>query len=91
MRTRLPNVPIFLLGTQLDLRNKPQVIEDLIDQGTPAIDTEQGKKLAEDIGALHYVECSALDTSDIDNIRQKMTQIAYEQKQKYKKEKCVIS
>lgn len=66
------------------------MIEDLIDRGTPAIDTQTGQQLADDIGAIHYIECSALNPTDTDRIKRTAAQIAYECKKKNKKEKCVI-
>ncbi|XP_019849696.1 PREDICTED: ras-like GTP-binding protein rhoA [Amphimedon queenslandica] len=90
IRSKLPNVPVVLIGTQLDLRNKPEVVEDLVDCGTPAIDTETGQKLADEIGAIKYIECSAFIPTDTDKIKLAATQIAYECKKKNKKDKCVI-
>lgn len=90
IRSTLPHVPVVLIGTQVDLRNTPSVVEDLIDRGTPAIGEEDGQKLAEEIGAVHYIECSALNPKDIDHIRRKAAQIAYELKKKNKREKCVV-
>lgn len=78
------------MGTQLDLRNTPAIIEDLIDQGTPAIETLDGQRLADQIGAIHYIECSAFNSQETEGIRRKAGQIAYECKKKNKKEKCVI-
>ncbi|XP_012679241.1 rho-related GTP-binding protein RhoQ isoform X1 [Clupea harengus] len=55
-----PNVPYLLIGTQVDLRDDPKTIAKLNDVKEKPIATEQGQKLAKEIGACCYVECSAL-------------------------------
>ncbi|KAG8933646.1 Rho GTPase [Tulasnella sp. 418] len=55
-----PGVPCLLVGTQIDLREDPQVIEMLQRQKQRPVSTEQGEKLARELGAVRYVECSAL-------------------------------
>ena len=47
-----PNTPIILVGTKLD---EPSQYNDI-----PVITTEEGEKMAEDIGAVKYFECSSL-------------------------------
>ncbi|KAF7633873.1 hypothetical protein Mgra_00006733 [Meloidogyne graminicola] len=53
------NVPIILVGNKKDLRNDPQTIRDLSRNKQDPIKTEQGKSVAEQIGAYAYLECSA--------------------------------
>ncbi|CAG10174.1 unnamed protein product, partial [Tetraodon nigroviridis] len=55
-----PSVPYLLIGTQIDLRDDPKTIAKLNDMKEKPIVTEQGQKLAKEIGACCYVECSAL-------------------------------
>ncbi|XP_072565823.1 rho-related GTP-binding protein RhoQ isoform X2 [Paramormyrops kingsleyae] len=55
-----PSVPFLLIGTQIDLRDDPKTIAKLNDMKEKPIATEQGQKLAKEIGACCYVECSAL-------------------------------
>jgi len=54
------NTPIILVGTKLDLRSKPDAIQLLKENNQEAISTEQGRELAQKIGAKRYLECSAL-------------------------------
>ena len=90
IRAKLPNVPLILIGTQVDQRNKPHVVDALVDKDTPPIEFEQGEKLADNIGAVCYMECSALCPNDIDKVRQVTASIANEHKQKHKGKKCLI-
>uniref|UniRef100_A0ACB8G9P1 Uncharacterized protein n=1 Tax=Sphaerodactylus townsendi TaxID=933632 RepID=A0ACB8G9P1_9SAUR len=55
-----PNVPFLLVGTQIDLRDDPKTLARLNDMKEKPISVEQGQKLAKEIGACCYVECSAL-------------------------------
>jgi len=49
-----------LVGTKLDLRRDRYYVEDLAKRNQTLITREQGEKLAKKIGAIKYVECSAL-------------------------------
>ncbi|XP_009878966.1 PREDICTED: rho-related GTP-binding protein RhoQ [Charadrius vociferus] len=55
-----PNVPFLLVGTQIDLRDDPKTLARLNDMKEKPVSVEQGQKLAKEIGACCYVECSAL-------------------------------
>jgi GTPase SAR1 family protein len=55
-----PGVPCLIVGTQVDLRDDETVKEKLERQKQKPIQTEQGEKLARELGAVKYVECSAL-------------------------------
>jgi len=55
-----PETPIILVGTKLDLREKPAAIQSLKEAGQEPISTSKGEGLAKEIGAKKYLECSAL-------------------------------
>jgi len=55
-----PDTPIILVGTKLDLRSKPEAISNLRENNQEPITSDQGKLLAQKIGAKKYLECSAL-------------------------------
>eukprot|EP01129_Flabellula_baltica_P014489 TRINITY_DN6942_c0_g1_i1.p1 TRINITY_DN6942_c0_g1~~TRINITY_DN6942_c0_g1_i1.p1 ORF type:complete len:215 (-),score=59.49 TRINITY_DN6942_c0_g1_i1:44-688(-) len=52
-------IPIILVGTKADLRDRP---------GEKCVTTEQGKALAEEIEAFDYMECSALTQEGLGDI-----------------------
>ena len=60
VRHHCPNVPIILVGTKLDLREDTVTIEKLREKRLAPITYPQGSSLAKDIGAVKYLECSAL-------------------------------
>jgi small GTP-binding protein len=55
-----PNTPIILVGTKLDLRDDRETIERLREKMQAPIQYHQGLQMAKDIGAIKYLECSAL-------------------------------
>eukprot|EP00732_Lithocolla_globosa_P007026 Lithocolla_globosa_v1_NODE_8565_length_806_cov_62.936085.p1 type:complete len:193 gc:universal NODE_8565_length_806_cov_62.936085:655-77(-) len=55
-----PNTPIILVGTKLDLREDANTCASLRDKGAAPITYPQGLGLAKEIGAVKYLECSAL-------------------------------
>jgi len=52
--------PIILVGTKSDLRNKQQAIDGLKANGEEPISYEMGVEMKKEIGAVKYLECSAL-------------------------------
>ncbi|KAM0515799.1 hypothetical protein ACHAPE_005878 [Trichoderma viride] len=55
-----PGVPCLIVGTQVDLRDDPSVREKLAKQKMAPVRREDGERMAKDLGAVKYVECSAL-------------------------------
>lgn len=55
-----PGVPCLIVGTQTDLRDDPQVKDKLAKQKMQPVRKEDGEKMAKELGAVKYVECSAL-------------------------------
>jgi len=55
-----PNTPIVLVGTKLDLRDDQETINKLAAKKQAPITYEQGMQMAKEIGAVKYMECSAL-------------------------------
>ena len=56
-----PNVPMLLIGTKSDLRNDMQFKNSLVSDG-------EGDKLAKEIGAISYIECSALTQDNLKSV-----------------------
>ncbi len=54
LKHHAPDVPILLVATQIDLREDRDQI--LLNKGGSIITTEEGKKMAENIGAVNYFE-----------------------------------
>jgi len=55
-----PNTPLILVGTKIDLREDEGTLEKLSYKKRGAITYEQGFQMMKEIGAVKYMECSAL-------------------------------
>ena len=64
-----PLTPMILVGLKTDLRDDPDELQRLRRIRERAIEYEEGKAFAEKIGAVNYLECSAIthQTFIIDN------------------------
>ena len=63
-----PRTPILLVGTKDDLRDDPQVISHLAMRGLSPITYQEGLECARDIGAVKYMECSALTNTGVQEV-----------------------
>jgi len=55
-----PGVPIILVGTKSDLRNDPNMAAQLAQKGLRVVSIDESQQRAREIGAVAYMECSAL-------------------------------
>ena len=55
-----PNAPIVLAATKIDLRQNEEMLQRLAQYRQAPISFEQGASLAKEIGAVKFIECSAL-------------------------------
>ena len=62
LREHLRDVPIVLVGTQMDLRNEAMNIEE---ERINIVTTKEGEELKSQIKAFRYIECSALTQVNI--------------------------
>ncbi|XP_072015525.1 ras-related C3 botulinum toxin substrate 1-like [Amphiura filiformis] len=60
VRHHCPMAPIILVGTKLDLRDDPDTNERLRERNLYPIRYQMGLQMLKDIGAVKYLECSAL-------------------------------
>lgn len=60
VRHHCPGVPCLIVGTQVDLRDDPAARARLDKQKAKPVSFEDGERLARELGAVKYVECSAL-------------------------------
>ncbi|MGH0118603.1 UNVERIFIED_CONTAM: hypothetical protein FKN15_050112 [Acipenser sinensis] len=68
VRHPCPSAPIILVGTKLDLRDDKETVEKLKEKEQYPITNEQGLALAKKIGAVKYVECSALKPMGVETV-----------------------
>ena len=86
-----PSTPLILVGTKLDLREDRETIERLREKRMQPISYPQGGSMAKEIGAVKYLECSALTQKGLKNvfdeaIRAVLSPVVVQKKSK----KCVV-
>ena len=84
-----PNVPIILVGNKKDLRNDGNTIRELAKMKQETVKAEDGRAMAEKIGAFAYLECSAKTKEGVREVFETATRAALQVKKK-KKSKCSI-
>jgi cell division control protein 42 len=80
----------LIVGTQIDLRQDPAVLEKLTRQKQRPIAFDAGERLARELGAVKYVECSALTQKGLKNVFDEAIVAALEPPVKKKSKKCSI-
>lgn len=85
-----PNVPIILVGTKSDLREDTATQQQLASQGITMVATESAEAMKQEIGAIKYMECSALTQAGLKQVFDEAIRGALN-KQSTKKKKKVCS
>jgi len=60
VRHHCPNAKLILVGTKLDAREDKDTVDKLSNQGLKPVETIEGEAFSKEIGAIRYMECSAL-------------------------------
>lgn len=68
IRRRCPLTPFLLVGTQCDLRQDVKVLIELARRRERPVPEEDARALSEKIGAVKYVECSALTQKNLKEV-----------------------
>ena len=76
VRKNLKTVPIILVGNMLDMRDDQATAENLKTKGQVPITYYEGLKLAKEINAAKYLECSALTTKGVTAVSDEIFRIA---------------
>jgi Ras family protein A len=71
-----PKVPIILVGNKKDLRNDENTKRELAKSKQEPVSFEAGKAMAEKIGAVMYVECSAKTKDGVRSVFEAATRAA---------------
>jgi len=68
VRHHCQSVPLILVGTKLDLRDDTDTIAKLKEKRLAPVTYPQGLAMSKDVGAVKYLECSALTTKGLKNV-----------------------
>lgn len=94
VRHHAPGVPIVLVGTKQDLRADQNMVRHLNNHGLAPVSTDAGAKLAQEIGAIRHVECSAMTQENLkacfDEVIRVGLSYKFNKNSKSKKGGCVV-
>jgi len=93
LKMHRPDTPIILVGTKSDLRNDSFTQKSLAQKGLSYVAEEDARKIAKEVGALQYLECSALTKDGVREVFDEAIKAAvYQKKKKCKchRRKCKI-
>jgi len=80
-----PGVPLILVGTKADLRNDEATVSQLASKGLRVITQEEAQQRMKEIGAVNYLECSALTQEGLKTVFDEAIRAALQGKKKPKK------
>ena len=84
-----PNVPVVLIGNKKDLRNDESTKKELMKMRQEPVRPEQGRAMADKIGAYSYLECSAKTKDGVRAVFETATRAALHSK-KSKSSRCLL-
>ncbi|MCO5590084.1 hypothetical protein L7F22_044053 [Adiantum nelumboides] len=85
------NLPIILVGCKKDLRRDPKIIEELRKTSQRPVSPEEGMAVAQKIGAVRYLECSAKTGEGVREVFEHATRAALLSKRGgARKNKCTV-
>jgi len=85
-----PNVPIILVGNKKDLRQDAGTVRELSKMKQEPVRLDEGKAMAEKIGAYAYLECSAKTKDGVRDVFETATRAALSIKRKTRKLRCTL-
>lgn len=85
-----PNVPVLLVGTKRDLRGDLETVRKLKEQSLVPTTPQQGTSLAKQVGAVKYLECSALMQDGVHEVFSEAVRAVLYPTAKKTTKKCVL-
>jgi len=83
-----PGVPIILVGTKSDMRNDAAMASQLASKGLRVVSVEEAQQRAREIGAVSYMECSALTQEGLKTVFDEAIRASMNKKQVKKQSHC---
>jgi len=83
-----PNVPILLVGTKSDLRKDDSTIKQLSSRNQSMVDIESAQRMSKEIGAVNFLECSALTQEGLKQVFDEAIRAAMAIPKKTKRKPC---
>lgn len=88
IRHHCPHTPLMLVGTKSDLRNDPDTVAKLRERKQAPISNNEGNEMAEKIGAVRFMACSALTQDNMKQLFEEGVRAVIKPKSSKKKRRC---
>ncbi|KAJ7266900.1 putative Rho small monomeric GTPase [Mycena haematopus] len=87
-----PGVPCIMVATHIDLRFDQELIAKMAKIGQRPLSTAQGERIAWQLGATKYLECSAKTQQGVQNVFDQgiAAAVTYINRKKTRNRKCVV-
>jgi len=85
-----PNVPIVLVGTKSDLRKDEKTVKQLESRQQYMVNVENAQTMAKDIGAVKFLECSALTQEGLKQVFDDAIRAAMNKPEKKTRKPCLL-
>jgi len=85
-----PNVPIVLVGTKSDLRKDDSTVKQLASRNQKMVTVESAQRMAKEIGAVNFLECSALTQEGLKQVFDDAIRAAMTTPKKQNRKKCEL-
>jgi len=90
VRRHASHIPIILVGTKADLRNDDKILSTLKTKGQHVITPQEAASMQREIGAVAYLECSALTQEGLKSVFDESIRAAMAHNLNKGKQCCVI-
>ena len=90
VKLHCPNVPIVLVGTQMDLRDNQATLDKLAKNKSKPVSQEMGDRLAKELKMVKYAECSALTQKGLKDVFDDAIMAALEPEPEPPKKGCCL-
>ncbi|KAJ7836714.1 Rho family small GTP binding protein cdc42 [Mycena leptocephala] len=87
-----PGTPFVLVATQIDLRADEEAVERMARDGKLTVSVHQGQRMARELGAAKYVECSAKTLEGVKDVFDQAIAVgvAYRNKEDKRGRRCIV-
>ncbi|KAJ7836715.1 cell division control protein 42 [Mycena leptocephala] len=87
-----PGTPFILVATQIDLRADEEAMERMARGGKLAVSMHQGQRMAREVGAAKYLECSAKTLEGVKDVFDQAIAVGVAQRSKEEKtrRRCIV-
>uniref|UniRef100_A0AC34QIR9 Rho GTPase n=1 Tax=Panagrolaimus sp. JU765 TaxID=591449 RepID=A0AC34QIR9_9BILA len=90
IRRSCPDVPIVLVGTKSDLRDDIETKSEMEKSGSKFISLKNARKLAKEIKAVDYIECSALTQYNLKAVFDKAIKVGLKDPEDRPNRRCIL-